>query len=768
MSLHTIDKARQRSRKPSPANAKDKSPLEAEREALSAIVLSLRRNVRLIALITLIGSVSVAAVVTFLLTPQYKAVTTVLVDSRKTQVLKDGGVIGGPGTESAAIESEAEAIKSPTTLRKVAEDLHLDQDPEFIGSRGVVGWAKWMLISPFTSFFGSQHDAASADPLATATEALQKKVQASRLNLTYVIELSVWSKSSEKAANLANKIAEVYLAEQIEAKNATTRQATRWLNEEVDNMRTRLVASENAYEAYKADAGLFSPGGENLSDRQIGQLNEQLVMARAQAAEAEAKYEQLKQINADKLTSAAASPDVLQSAVLSNLRNQYADVARKRAELMTRYGARHPQVISVNAELNNLTHQIRDELERIVASARTEFEMAKSRQASLNASLEELKVSATAINQKTVKLRELEREVQANKGLFEALLARAKETSAQLTLQLPDARVLSVATVPLAPGYPRKSLMIGLGFFASLSAGLFAALLRGVFTEGFRRASDLQTAFGLHPLATIPLVEGKWTRPLRGVEALSQRSAYPKLARLVPDPSAPDAQPLTDYVLKEPDSAFTESIHALHFALRQAAAERRMSVILITSALPGEGKSTVAANLGRAAAIYGERVLLIDADLRRPSLSADLGLPPSPGLVGLVRDGCEMHEVIQQDHASALHVMAGITRLSGTEALTLLASRELGEKLKTLRGLYDLILIDTSPLLPVTDPRLLVNLVDGIAFVVASEQTTRGAVRTALQETPGLEAKILGAVMNRVVDDFSRDYPEYRSYHKVA
>ena len=390
------------------------------------------------------------------------------------------------------------------------------------------------------------------------------------------------------------------------------------------------------------------------------------------------------------------------------------------------------------------------------------------RQASLNASLEELQTGATEVNHKAVKLKELEREAEADRALFEAFLARAKETGAQLTMQLPDSRILAAATVPLSPSYPRKGLMIGLGFFGSLGAGIFLALLRGVFSEGFRRVSDLQTAFGLSPLGAIPLVAAKNVRFLKGLDSVAQRATPTKLARLVPDPPLPNSGRLADLIIREPNSAFAESIHSLRFALRQTAADRGVSVILMTSALPEEGKSTVAANLGRAAAMHGDRVLLIDADLRRPSLAAKLGLPPSPGIVGLVRDQSGIQDVILKDRATSLHVMAGVTRLSGAEALTLLASRRLSDQLAEFRARYDLILIDASPLLPVADSRFLVNRADGVALVVASEQTTRGAVKAALQETPGLEAKILGVVMNRVVDDFTRNYLEYRSLHKVA
>ena len=751
------------------AGSQTRSVIETDREALSAILGSLRRNMRLIALTTFIGVSTVTALVTFGLTPQYMATTTILVDSRKTQILKDQEVIGRPGTENSAIESEAEMAASPAVLRRVAEHLRLDQDKEFTNaSAGLIGWLKWLLISPLKSVIGGGEQAAQADRLDSVVEALQGRVRAKRRNLTYVIDLSVWSTSPTKAAELANKIAEFYLEDQVGGKNDATLKATRWLNEELEQLRIRLKTSENAYEEYKAEAGLFNTNGQNLADRNISQLNEQLVMARASSAEAEAKYEQLKQVNADKLRSAAASPDILQSAVLANLRNQHADIARKRAELTTRYGPRHPQVISVQAELSNLTKQIQDELDRIVSSARTELQMAKSRQASLSASLDELKVSATEYNQKAVKLRELEREAQANRALFEAFLARAKETAAQLNMQMPDSRILSAAVAPHAPSFPRKGLMIGLALFGSLGVGVFLALMRGMMNEGFRNASELQSAFGLTPLAAIPLVEPSTIRSVRRADAVAPRAVPTKLTRLVADNGVAETRRLAELVLREPNSPFAECIHSLRFALRQAANERQMSVILVTSALPGEGKSTVTANLARAAAMYGERVLLIDADLRRPSVATLFGLPPSPGLVSLVKSKCSLKDAVVRDHNTDLHLIAGVNRVTGSEALTLLASRELGRLIGELRPIYDLILIDSSPLLPVADPRFLVNQVDGVALIVASEQTSRSAVKAALQETSGIEAKILGAVMNRVQDDFARNYPEYGSFHKVA
>jgi exopolysaccharide transport family protein len=748
--------------------ASNRTAIEAEREALSSILLSLRRNVRLIATITIVGATFVTALVTLVITPQYSAVATILVDSRKTQILKDQEVVGPPSTENGAIDSEAEVLKSPALLRRVAENLRLDQDDEFKDSNGVLSWVRWLVAAPLRGAFGRAEK--QSDPMTSIVEALEKKVSAKRRNTTYVIELSVWSSDAEKSAVLANKIAEFYLVDQIASKSAAADQATNWLNQEIEKVRSRVAAAETAYETYKGEAGMFVTNGpngaENINDKQISTLNEQLVMSRARAAEAQAKYQQLQGLNGDRLRSVAASPDLLQSVVLANLRNQYAEVTRRSAELTTRYGPRHPQVIGIEAEKTNLAKQIADEVSRIISSAKTEYEMAKSSEDSLNTSLDELKDRAGDYHRKAVRLRELEREATANRGLLESLLTRTKETAAQLSMQMPDSRILSQATVPLSPSFPQKALMIGLGFFASLGLGVFLALVRGMLSAGFRNAGELQTAFGLKPLATIPLVETASSKARLRLDTAALKSA--KLARLLPESAGAETRHIANLLLREPNSLFAESIQSLRLALRHVGVGREVKVLQLTSALPGEGKSTIAANLARAAALCGDRVLLIDADLRRPSIGSSLGLPASPGLAELLAGSSGVSDFIMRDSYSGLDFLAGDTPITGAEALNLLSSRELINLIEKVRAAYDLVIIDSAPLLPVADPRVLVGYVDGVVLVVASELTARGAVQAALQETPGIEAKILGVVMNRVVDDYGRNYAEYGSFYKVA
>lgn len=741
-----------------PVPARHRAP---EGEDLLGILRGLRRNLRLIAACALVGTALSTAVV-FTMTQQYKASVSIYVDPRRTQLLKDRDVVGapGPGTDTSIVESEAEIMKSPALMRRVAEQLNLKNDDEF-SSTSLIGQVKRIILLPLRLLLGSS---GGGDPLAGVAAALSKKVEAKRRNLTYVIELNGWSEDATKSARIANTVAKLYLEDQVAARSAVASGASKWLSQQAEEMRNRVTASEIAYEKYKAESGLFSSGGEALSDRQVGQLNDQLIQTRAKAAEARAKFEQLKEITPDKLQSAAASPDVLQSTVVSNLRAQYAEVTKRQAEMSARYGSQHPQSGIIQAQRNDIAAQITAEIGRIVASAKTEYEMASSRQRSLEASLDELKERAAQLNQASVRLRELEREAQANRELFQTFLSRAKEATAQIDTQLLDSRIVSAASVPIAPAYPPRLLIVAVGFFGSFGLGVALAFARDVLDKGLRSADQIETRLGLLSLASIPLVDGPGRRLGRDELRLGDTGwlrlpaqETRRAAGIPPKGAAMTAARLAGLVLDQPDSAFAESIRSLTFALKHAAIERGISVVLVTSALPGEGKSTVAANLARAAAA-NDRVLLIDGDLRHPTLAKSLGIRNSSGVADVLTGRSDLSASVREDPRSGLYVIAGTTRLSGSDAVSLLSSEQMNSLITLAREAFDLVIIDAAPLLPIADSRMLIEQVDGVVMVVASGQTSRDAVTTAMRESPGVEDKIVGVVLNRAVDDFDRYY----------
>jgi succinoglycan biosynthesis transport protein ExoP len=734
----------------------------SEFEALSAIFDILKRNLSLIAVIA-ISVTLLAAVVALSISHQYRAAVVVFIDPHRTQIFKDRDLIGapGPGTDNGIVESEAEIMTSPALLRKVVKQLDLVNDPEFAGG-SLLGRIKSILLWPVRVLFGSD---ASDDAVGVVAQNLSNKIDAKRRTLTYVIDLNAWSVSPQKAAKIANTLGTIYLSQQIAAKESIATETNKWLNKQVDEYRTRVEASDQAYENYKSQSGLFNPGGENLATRQIGQLNDQLVAARGKAAEARAKYEDLKRITPENLDTAASTSDALQSVVISNLRSQYADASRRRSELVTRYGPEHPQVRVVQAQIGDLARQIRDELGRIVASARSDSIGAEKRESSLLASLDELKERAAKSNEASVRLHELDREAQANRDVFQAFLARAKETAAQIDIQLPGSRVVSAATAPVIPSFPPRMLIVALGVFLGLGFGVSAAIGREMFKRGIRNVNDIEGWLGLPVVATIPLVEQRRVLPAPAGRLPLGATPWRQIGRHVTEDiidfvshrGSASPSELSSLVLDQPNSPFAESIRSLHFAFTCAAKERQMSVVLVTSALAGEGKSMVSASLARSLA-KGHRVLLLDGDFRRPSLQDAFEIDNSRGIVDLLAGECELADAVHKDPRTGLFVIPGTRPLSGPDATAVVSSNEIGSFIAMAREAFDFAIIDAAPLLPMADSRILAEHADGVLMVVASDDTSRTDIATALRGGRGLEEKLIGVVLNKSVENVDYYY----------
>jgi capsular exopolysaccharide synthesis family protein len=329
--------------------------------------------------------------------------------------------------------------------------------------------------------------------------------------------------------------------------------------------------------------------------------------------------------------------------------------------------------------------------------------------------------------------------------------------------------------MPVAPSYPRRTLIVALGAFVSLGLGLVLALARDMLRRGFRKAEDIEMTFGLAPLASIPLVESprRW-RSLPGAPLLDDLRALQNGADgitqvdSVHNRNGAATRRLARLALDEPDSPFAESIRSLLFSVKHAAPEREMTTVLVTSALPGEGKSTVAVNLARMAAAAHDRTLLIDGDLRRPTLASAFDIAKPTGLTDLLTRSHDLSRLLHRDADTGLYVIAGTTRLSGGEALSLLSSQEMGKVLAVVRRHFDLVVLDAPPLVTVTDSRALIDLVDGVVMVVASEETSRDAIATALRESPGIEDKLIGVVLNKAAGEFDHRYHEVASGKAAA
>src|SRR5262249_27313331 len=460
--------------------------------------LLLRWRGRLIAGVVLL-TILLAGSALMVLPPSYRGTTIVLVDPRQPRVTNSEAVMTGIGADAAAVESQVEIIESSALARKVIDKLNLAADPDFASTSLLDSLRDWL-----GAMIGRDPGALAETRINRLVFAFERNLNVRRRGLTYVIEITYASKDAAKAARISNAVAEAYLDDQRSAKAEITARATGWLGARIEEMRDRVRDSERAVADYKAAHGFVDvTQGNKLIGRQIEDLTQQLALTRTRTAEAQARLEQVQRV-AQHTTDPAALTEALQSQVITAMRSQYAEAARLEAEYSALYGNRHPSLVAVRAQLADLKRQIDNEIGRILTSVRNDYEVAKNREATLTAELQKLKGQSEAIGQADVKLRELEREAQANRSLFEQFLSRAKETGEQQTLQIAEARIISPALVPLRPSRPSAMLLLLAAAVGGLVLGIGLVLLLEQMRRGFRNARDVREALALPTLGLLP------------------------------------------------------------------------------------------------------------------------------------------------------------------------------------------------------------------------------------------------------------------------
>ena len=518
----------------------------------------------------------------------------------------------------------------------------------------------------------------------------------------------------------ANTLADLYIVASLEAKFEATRRATQWLNDRLTDLRREVSTAERAVEAYREKSGLIRGEREaTLAEEQISALSTQYIQERAKRAEVEARLRQVERL-LESPEGIESAREVLASPLVRQLRQQEAELERLTAELSEVYGKRHPKMINAGVQLRDLRGKIESEADKVVQGLRNEVAIARARAASMSAELNKLKREVGQLGTQEVKLRALEREATASRTLLENLLARSKETLFLEDFQQPNATVLSYAAVPGRPSYPKRGFILAVAFAGAVVLGVFLVFGIEQLDRGFRSADQIDRLMGITPLGLIPV--------LTGLGAIGKK-------------------PET-YILDKPASAYGEAIRRLHTNLLLSSSDKPPKVILICASLPKEGKSTVAISLARMLASIGQKILIIDCDLRRPTIHKAFGVESNPGLVEYLAEKAALDDVIQEDQYSGAHILP-----AGAEAThppSLLGSESMKKLLKTVAQHYDMVILDSAPVVAVSDALVLSRFVDKIVFLVRWRETRREVALDGLRQIIDAGGDVAGALLTKV------------------
>jgi polysaccharide biosynthesis transport protein len=690
---------------------------------------------------------SLVLLVTFQLTPLYTASAEVLIDPRDRNVADLDSVLSGLSPDASTIESQIQVIRSRSLALRTIEALGLESDPEFNPALREPG-----ALAQFTEWLRGLAPGEPEEPSEEARLALEETrliesfseaLAVSRVGRSsYVISIAFTSEQPAKAARVANALAELYLVEQLEAKFEATERATDWLNERLGALRAEVEKSERLVEAYRSKHGLVVSQGITVDEQQLSEINAQLILGRSHLAESQARFRHVSGLLASG-SGVDSLAEVLASEVIQDLRRKQAELAREQAELQSRYGDRHPRMINIRAQSEDLVLQIEAELKRIVTNLENEVMVARSRVGSLEEGLADEQSQRSAGEEARIGLRELSRQAAANRALYESFLGRFKETSEQQGIQEADARIISQAAVPAGPSYPRKGLFAAAGFLASLLVGLGVVFLLERLDNGFRSSRQLEDALGLPLLASIPEISGA--------------DAEVDGAALSPP----------DYVLARPLSVYGESMRGLRTALLLSNVDVPPRAVIFSSSLPSEGKTTSAISLARSVARSGKRVVLVDSDLRRPAVARGLGLSPEAGLVEYLAGEASLDDVLFDDADSGLRVLPTIQ--GAGNAPDLLGSESMRTLLEKLKTDFDLVVVDSPPVLLVSDAMVLGRICDKMVFVVKWEETPRQAAQEAVHRMRQFGVDVAGVAMSRIDTKRGAEYGGYGdSYYRNA
>lgn len=713
-----------------------------------------RRQLKII-IVVMVLTMALGVLYLFKASPIYIATSSMVIDARKSQLYEQQTPRPDAPMDAAAVQTQIEILKSPNVSRAVIKQLRLTEDPEYVGSGPSLIQTIINLVSGLYRNSPPPPPPTEQQLLLGVLGAFEGNRTVTRVGQSFVMEISVRSTNPDKAARIANAIADAYIDDQLEAKYQAIRRASVWLQDRLKELRAQASAQQRAVVDFREKNNIIDAGGRLMNDQQISEVNSQLILAQASTAEAKARYDRIREIMKQDVPDASVA-DALKNEIIVKLRGQYLEMAARVAIWSQKYGANHLSVINQETQMREVLHNIKDEMRKIEESYKSDYEIAQAREQSISNSLASAVSQSQTTNQAQVQLRELESSAQTSKSLYDSFLQRYMDAVQQQSFPITEARLIGLADPPLTKSFPKTSLVLLLTTALGLVASFGVAALREVSDRVFRSSEQVEEKLNAACLAMLPRLKKPAGAGPEGASDPETGAASVGEARLV------RRRPMLDHVLDEPFSQFTEALRSVKVTADFKSIIKSQKVIGFTSSVPHEGKSTIAANYAQLIAHGGARAVLIDADLRNPTLSHNMG-GNGAGLIDVVGGHQSIDDVLLHDPRSGLSVLPSGARSIMPHTNELLASDAMRHLIDTLRQSYDYVVVDLPPLIPVIDARAATNFVDSYILVVEWGRTKIDAVKHALLGAPELYERLMGVIVNKVDMSAIRRYELYRS-----
>lgn len=683
----------------------------------------------------------VAGLVVFSMQPIYQGKASIVLEIDDVNVVSVEDIYSLGARNSDYMATQFEILKSHRLAERVVDRLNLTQHPLFAqaepDAQGLAGWWQSTKIF-FAELLGSvepQQSLTAAEQNALLrqriADAIQLNVQVSPIRNSQMSYVAFESTDPRLAAQIANAIADEFIKNDLENRLSGTLQATDWLDERLVELRTNLQRAEQALQDFRDREGLVSIDGQTgLGVNELASLSQRLEEARKARIGAENLLADVNNLASANVTELLTIPAVLNHVAIQRLSAEQSKAQRQVDELQKRYGPKHPAMVAALSELNSATVELADEVMTVASGIGREYEFAKRTEQQLEATWERRKAEVQEFNRKEFQLLELQRDVDTNRQLYDIFFTRIRSVSETGGFEKPHARIVDMAKPPRIPVKPKKQLIMALAMILGVMLGAAFVLVLDQLDNTVRHPDDVADKLGAPLLGSLPLVmtDGE------------------------DDSDVP-------HFWHNSTGNFAESIRTVRTGLRLSSLDNPAKIVVITSTLAGEGKSTLSLNLS-AALGQMEKTLLIGADLRRPTLASRLDLAPShKGLSHFVAGSAELEECIEHLEDKGFWVMP--SGIIPPNPLEMLSSARFTQALDELRERFDRIVIDSAPMQPVSDALVLSSYADALIYLVRADKTPATLVRKSLQVLADANIHLTGVVLNHF--DASRAH-RYYSY----